>query len=221
MNGIKRQPWKDHETHRRARLRAAVTLLLLWLASTLTMNRPAMGDDEEKPRRWLLSGLIGRTSTPALLSTSLGQTIRGAYQTPEFAFGLGVEQDFQTTLAFNLRAYYLYRDIAYSDLDGLTTVTREIKGTFVHVPLQVHFIPKRWFFMGVGAYADYCSTGGLPFDFGWSFSTGVDIRLSKKFGLQLSGDYNMSLVTYDNISPREVFLILGFRYGPNTKPNFD
>jgi hypothetical protein len=97
--------------------------------------------------------------------------------------------------------------------------------TFVHAPVQIRFIPKRWLHLGTGAYLDYCVRGGFPNDYGWTLAAGIDLPLSgkskRKWGLIFDVNFNMSFLTYDNVSSRQLYAVLGFRFGGNSTPVFE
>jgi hypothetical protein len=66
---------------------------------------------ESPLRRWHLTALSGVPLTPAILGNTSGGTIRASWGSPEFGYGLGVEQDLGTRQSLNLRAHYLNRSI--------------------------------------------------------------------------------------------------------------
>ncbi len=164
---------------------------------------------------------MGRTATPAVLSSSSGALIRGTYRSPQTLFGLGVDRDIQPVIALSLRLNYVSRDITYTESNGFSTVSGELLSKALHMPVQVRFIPKRWVAFGVGAYLDYSLKGNLGTDLGTVFSLAFDVKLSRKVGLTAGFQYNTSFYSYDSVTPQEIMGSFGLRWGPNTRPQIE
>lgn len=110
------------------------------------------------------------------------------------------------------------RSITYVETNGFSSAAGRLDSKALHVPVQVKFIPKRWISFGVGAYYDYCIKGNLGSDMGTVFSLGFDAPLSRKVGLALAFHYDTSFYSYDSVTPQEILLFFGLRWGSNVKP---
>ena len=181
----------------------------------------AFADDGVRPQRWYLLSAIGRTSTPAVLNSSAGGLIRGTYLSPEIGFALGYERDIDSKIALGIRLSYMGRSITYTETNGFSSASGRLDSKALHIPAQVKFIPKRWISFGVGAYLDYSVKGNLGSDMGTVFSLTFDVPASRKLGVVLGLHYDTSFYSYDAVTPQELLLFFGLRWGPNVKPAMD
>lgn len=195
--------------------------LLAFGALTPFLAGESRADGDPLPKRWLVFGLLGSTSTPVPLKTDAGTPIEADVKSPETGFGLGLEVDFERVLAFSFRPSLLFRELNYTESNGVDSQTTTRQTTSVHAPLQVLIIPKRWFFLGVGVYGDYEFQAGDGSDFGSVYSAGFNLNLGKKAGLQVSLNYNSSFTAFRNITAREFILTTGIRFGGNKVPSLD
>jgi hypothetical protein len=191
------------------------------LGGLLLFAQLAKADDDIRPQRWYLLGVVGRTPTPAVLANSAGNIIRGTYLSPELGFALGYERDLDSKIALSLRVSYLARSISYTESNGFSSATGRMDSQALHIPAQIKFIPKRWLSFGVGAYFDYSLKGNLGTDAGTVFSLNFDAPVSRKIGIVLGLHYDTSFYSYDAVTPHEFLLFLGVRWGPNNKPVMD